>query len=83
MKPINIKKKINIYIGSSTTNGKGKKFIFTISLLLIENKEQKKQLAHLLKFRIADANKVPLGLGRQLDDAKPWGEPARFFSKKK
>lgn len=41
MKPINIKKKINIYIGSSTTNGKGKKFIFTISLLLIENKEQK------------------------------------------
>lgn len=41
MKPINIKKKINIYIGSSTANGKGKKFIFTISLLLIENKEQK------------------------------------------
>tara|TARA_E500000331_G_C17038367_1_gene618372 strand:+ start:337 stop:531 length:195 start_codon:yes stop_codon:yes gene_type:complete len=41
MKPINIKKKININIGSSTTNGKGKKFIFTISLLLIENKEQK------------------------------------------
>jgi len=41
MKPINIKKNINIYIGSSTTNGNGKKFIFTINLLLIENKEQK------------------------------------------
>ena len=49
----------------------------------INYKAVKDSLINVLKFRIADANKVPLGLGRQLDDAKPWGEPARFFSKKK
>lgn len=49
----------------------------------INYKAVKDSLINVLKFRIVDANKVPLGLGRQLDDAKPWGEPARFFSKKK
>jgi iduronate 2-sulfatase len=40
-------------------------------------------LIKTLDNRILNAKKVPLGLGRQINNAKPWQEPKRIYSKPK
>lgn len=47
----------------------------------IDYKSVKDSLITVLNKRIAEANSVPLGLGRQLKNAKPWFELARIFRK--
>ena len=47
----------------------------------IDYKSFKDSLITLLNKKITEANSVPLGLGRQLKNAKPWFELARIFRK--
>ena len=43
----------------------------------------KDSLIKILEHRIADAQKIPQGLGRQINSAKPWFEPKIMHSKSK
>ena len=43
----------------------------------------KDSLLTVLESRIAEANRVPLGLGKQINGAMPTFEPKRFFSQPK
>ena len=43
----------------------------------------KDSLSIILNQRIASAKKHPKGLGRQINNARPWNEPKRFFPKPK
>ena len=40
-------------------------------------------LSIILENRVAEAKVVPVGLGRQIKNARPWNEPSRIFSNKK
>ncbi len=40
-------------------------------------------LSTILEKRVAEAKVVPVGLGRQIKNARPWNEPSRIFSNKK
>ena len=42
----------------------------------------KDSLITILNNRIIAAQKRPIGLGRQIDNATPWFEPRRIYSKK-
>jgi arylsulfatase A-like enzyme len=44
-------------------------------------KNIKDSLTIIIKQRIIDANKVPIDLGRQIENAQPWFEPKRIFPK--
>jgi len=46
-------------------------------------KNIKDSLTIIIKQRIIDANKVPIDLGRQIENAQPWFEPKRIFPKNK
>ena len=53
---------------------------------LAKNKDYKNikdSLTIIIKQRIIDANKVPIDLGRQIENAQPWFEPKRIFPKNK
>jgi hypothetical protein len=43
----------------------------------------KDSLSIVLKQRVLEANKVPVNLGRQIDNVKPWFEPKRIIPKSK
>ena len=43
----------------------------------------KDSLLTVLESRIAEANRVPIGLGKQINGAMPTYEPKRFFSQPK
>jgi arylsulfatase A-like enzyme len=43
----------------------------------------KDSLSIVLKQRVLEANKVPINLGKQIDNAKPWFEPKRILPKSK
>mgnify|MGYP001034802847 FL=1 len=47
----------------------------------IDYKSFKDSLITLLNKKITEANSVPLGLGRQFENVKPWFDPARIFRK--
>ena len=47
----------------------------------IDYKSVKDSLITVLNKRITEANSVPLGLGRQFENVKPWFEPTRIFRK--
>ena len=53
---------------------------------LAKNKDYKNikdSLTTVLKQRIIDVNKVPIDLGRQIENAQPWFEPKRILLKNK
>ena len=43
----------------------------------------KDSLSIVLKQRVLEANKVPVNLGRQIDNVKPWFEPKRIIPRSK
>ena len=43
----------------------------------------KDSLSIVLKQRVLEANKVPVNLGKQIDNAKPWFEPKRIIPRSK
>ena len=43
----------------------------------------KDSLSIVLKQRVLEANKVPVNLGRQIDNAEPWFEPKRIIPRSK
>ncbi|MDB9712727.1 sulfatase [Flavobacteriaceae bacterium] len=49
----------------------------------IDYKNIKDSLIIVLENRIKEAKKVPIDLGKQIDDAKPWFEPKRIHSSSK